>query len=349
MVLLALLPNIVTAQGRRGVAKKAFAPRPPVEAALQSGVTVGSGETFGRLTVFPIYSVVQRDAGEFVSLEQALRAKTAEVREKSDGASVNELTIENKGKTNILVLAGTVIKGGNQDRQIGQDFIISAKKTVPIDAFCVEHGRWEGSREGQATGGKFQVVSGLAPTTVRAAGQYKENQAQVWDAVAKVNAENRSSSESGTLIATLDNPRIIAQRKTLARKIKSFLDARTPQKNLVGLAWAIDGEVRAVRWFMNHKIWTMYQGALGDVAALEALTTKKHGKPKSVGPQAIVAFVKEIDRAKSESKATAAGNVNEYRKAAKGGSSRAMAPAAPASSTSPKKPADALTHDYSAY
>ena len=43
---------------------------------------------------------------------------------------MNTLVIENKGDVPIYVLAGTVVKGGKQDRQIGQDFIIEGKKTV---------------------------------------------------------------------------------------------------------------------------------------------------------------------------------------------------------------------------
>ncbi|MCY3020342.1 MAG: hypothetical protein NTW87_15090, partial [Planctomycetota bacterium] len=63
------------------------------------------------------------------------------------GATVNTLVIENKGALPILVLAGTLLKGGQQDRQIAQDFIVAPSQTVPVDAFCVEHGRWTASRD----------------------------------------------------------------------------------------------------------------------------------------------------------------------------------------------------------
>jgi hypothetical protein len=247
------------------------------------------------------------------------------------------------------VLAGTVIKGGNQDRQIGQDFIIGAKKKVPVDAYCVEHGRWESEREGEATGGKFTAVGGLAPTKVRAAGQYKENQQEVWGAVAKINQENSVSSESDTLAATLDDKRVAAERSALAAEVKKLLAAR-PQEQLVGIAWAVDGKVRAARWFMSQKLFSMYRDSLVDTAALEAVTARQAaraaGKPtvtREVTAQAVVAFVREIDRVASEKKATAADNVNEYRKGAKGAASRAMMRPAP------KAPPAPVTTDYAAY
>ena len=54
--------------------------------------------------------------------------------------------IQNKGKLPILVLAGTIVKGGKQDRQIGEDFVVPRDKQVDVSAFCVEQGRWNGTR-----------------------------------------------------------------------------------------------------------------------------------------------------------------------------------------------------------
>ena len=136
------------------------------------------------VTVFPILSSKQTDIGPIITLHSALAEHLAEVRElgpdevsrpeptredgavrqraqllrqharlvgQSRGARVNTLVIENKGDVPIYVLAGTVVKGGNQDRQIAQDFLVAARTTVPIDAFCVEHGRWSSDRQGQPT------------------------------------------------------------------------------------------------------------------------------------------------------------------------------------------------------
>ena len=58
----------------------------------------------------------------------------------------------------IFVLAGTIVKGGNP------------KQTSPVDAFCVEHGRWNGNRDGRATAGHFGTSEVLATSKVRAAG-----------------------------------------------------------------------------------------------------------------------------------------------------------------------------------
>jgi len=101
---------------------------------------------------------------------------------------VNRLMIDNKGDKAILVLAGTLVKGGKQDRVIAQDFIIPPKQTVPVDAFCVEQGRWVASRGGQANDGTFASQNALANSPVRAAANFEADQSKVWDKVAKENA-----------------------------------------------------------------------------------------------------------------------------------------------------------------
>ncbi len=147
--------------------------------------TVGAPAVFENLAVFPVFAARQEDIGDFTTLDAALEAKTAEVREldaagadaeTNGSAEVNKLVIENRGKLPVLVLAGTVVKGGRQDRQIGADFVIEAGRTVPVDAFCVEHGRWNATRDGVETGGRFKSERVLAQADVRAAGQYEQDQ-----------------------------------------------------------------------------------------------------------------------------------------------------------------------------
>jgi hypothetical protein len=315
---------------------------------IAAGYTVGEPGIFDNLAVFPIFASVQEDLGEFTTLEAALENGTAEVRELDaapsapgepvqqraggDGARVNSLLIENRGKLPLLVLAGTVVKGGKQDRQIGGDFVIGAGKTVPVDAFCVEHGRWNGHRDGVATGGKFTSSKVLAQGDVRGAGQYKKDQQEVWDSVSKVNKAHGKEAPSDTLMATLDDGEVAAARTKLAGEVHEFLNRAEPQPNVVGLAYAVDGEVRAVRWFLNHRLFTMHSETLVNTAAVEAITAKtaRKGAPPAaslaVAPAAVTKFVDEIQNAKVEERpaAPAADNAYEYQESDQGYGSKAV-------------------------
>ncbi len=268
-------------------------------------------------------------------------------RARGDGAQVNTLVIENKGELPILVLAGTVVKGGKQDRQIGQDFVVGARSTTPVDAFCVEHGRWTQTREGVATNGQFATAPTLANDEVRAAGQYERNQSQVWAKVGKVNAATKKASASGTLMATLDDADLKAARARLAGGARAHLDGVEAAGDVVGVAYAVDGEVRAVRFFLNAKMFRQYEQTLVETAAVDAVTAqataKGAGKPVGSGEataKAVVDFVTKVGSGRREERDTAAENVNAYQFSDDGWSSQAtMKPKA-------GKPAKAVTKDF---
>lgn len=309
---------------------------------------IGGAAAFGNLVVFPVTSRSQVDVGPLIALDDALAAKTAEVRELGNGGSVNTLVIENKGKVPIFVLAGTIVKGGNQDRQIGQDFIIEPKQSSPVDAFCVEHGRWNGNRDGRATAGHFGTSEVLATSKVRAAGQYKKDQGEVWSKVSEANSANHQAPASSTFLASVDDATLAKQRSELAGKIEAALATVQPQDELVGIAYAIDGDVRGVRWFAHHAVFEIVRkklvvGIAFDTIVARAEAQAQHRPPSTKPaptPAAVDAFVKNIEaESVKENRDTAAGNVNEYKESGQAYGSKTMFKgAASKPGASPRKP-----------
>jgi len=238
------------------------------------------------------------------------------------GATVNTLVIENKGDLPILVCAGTVVKGGNQDRQIGQDFVIKAKSETPVDAFCVEPGRWQQDRFGTDTGGKFQVLEGMATAKVRAKGQYEKDQGAVWQEVADVQgaasvrvffsqavAESpQSSSFADTFDATAAASREELKRCEDAVKARFAEDA-----DVVGFAYAINGKPVAVRTFAHPRL---LQKQLDDFVrgmASEALLQKSDTAGKPADAKDVVALVERISGSKETVAETSGLNWNGVR------------------------------------
>ena len=306
-------------------------PGVPLLASPDDDHQVGTPKAWENLAVFPVTSKHQSDPGPLMTLEEALAKKSATVHEVgvgdngaapaardprtnaqgfAGGAQVNTLVIENKGTIPIYVLAGTLVKGGQQDRQIGQDFIVGANQTVPVDAFCVEHGRWTNQRDGVATAGQFGVAGVLTTSDVRAAAQYEHDQSQVWSKVAAVNNVNKKASASGTFFATVDASDVAAHRKDLAQKAESFLKETQPKDDVVGYAYAIDGQVRGVRWFASHKVFEMFRSTLLATAAMDAINAqaaRPAGAPAPTTPAVaqpdVNRFVHDLQEAKvTESK-----------------------------------------------
>jgi hypothetical protein len=301
-------------------------------------VRVGEPLVIENLTIFPMHGAPEANPIALTTLDAALGKGDAEVSEmggdaRGDGAEVNRLQIENKGKLPIYVLAGTVVKGGKQDRQIGQDFVIEQGKKVAVDAFCVEQGRWTTERGGRATGGKFSAGKGLSQSSVRRAAQYQRDQGEVWEKVSEVNAAYKKSAPSGTLMATLDDAAVGKRRAELVRALDVALKNAETQAPVVGLGYAVDGKVRNVRWFQSARAFALFRGTLLESAALDALTAQqasgKRSAPK-VEAAAVDGFIRDVEAADGELRDTAAQNRNEYKEGKSGYGSKTRLKSKPA-------------------
>ncbi|MBI2390402.1 MAG: hypothetical protein HYV09_12505 [Deltaproteobacteria bacterium] len=346
-----LLSALLAACARR---PNAPAPHPePIAAPAKSPCTaskertIGEGHVVGNLTVYPITSCAQADVGPIVTLDEALEKGTAIIREVEGGGSVNTLVIENKGAVPVFVLAGTIVKGGRQDRQIGQDYLIGGKDKSDVDAFCVEHGRWNESRDGEKTGGVFRVADVIATSKVRAAGQYEKDQGKVWSKVAAANKAHAKAPPSETLLATVDDAALVKEREALAERLERALATVAPRESLVGFAYALDGEIKGARWFAHHRLWAMHEKKLLRSVALEATTAiaeaKASGKPLKPSappppPSAVETFVASVETGEvKEERETKAENVNEYQESAKAFGSKMKMKTKPSSKSSGAK------------
>jgi hypothetical protein len=151
---------------------------------------------YENISVFPVVSSYSQDTSPFLTLEEGLATGEVTVREQgsetmvrgrdgrpvyipqpSTGASVNQLVLVNRSRRPLLLLAGELVSGGKQDRVIGKDRIIPAGAApLPLDVFCVEHGRWTGTAQ-------FAAANTIVHPSVRERAAVDQKQAEVWDAV----------------------------------------------------------------------------------------------------------------------------------------------------------------------
>ncbi len=164
------------------------------------GWRLGQPVRYESLTIFPVISGARVDTSAFATLDEALASGSAIITEEGsymrrsrgeviqpqyNGAQVNQLVLINRGKKPLLLLAGEVVSGGKQDRIIGKDRIVPVgAEPLPLDVFCVEHGRWTGE------GDIFAAAHMMVHPSVREKAAVDQNQQQVWAAV-------RSGSTAG--------------------------------------------------------------------------------------------------------------------------------------------------------
>ncbi|MFO0553564.1 MAG: DUF6569 family protein [Polyangiaceae bacterium] len=295
------------ARARADEATAQHQPRSARVGRLGSAHSLGAAHTVDRVTVHAVFADSPRDVGAMMPLSLAIERGYAVVREmdaegdpttvaptqpseaRSDRpATVGTLVIENRGAIPILVLAGTLVVGGKQDRQVGEDLVLAPGKSADIQVYCVEQGRWADDRAGQETKGRFQVASLLTPSIIRSAAEYDGDQHRVWDLVASLNAEHNTSTPSGTFLGAVDNSSFRTQRQAIAVKLARELDG--DRNEMVGLAYGVGGEVRGVKWFASPRLFAQFESTLLETAAFEALTipAKSQSAPSAQGYLSLV-------------------------------------------------------------
>jgi hypothetical protein len=201
-----------------------------------------SAVSYQNLTIFPVVSPQSADTSNFETLDEALahgdvvifeqgeylrRTRDGRVpAEISNGPQVNQLVLVNRGKKPVILLAGEVVSGGKQDRIIGKDRIVPiGAAPLPLDVFCVEHGRWTGASD------QFNAANLMVHPSVRIEAALEQNQSQVWAAVEGQNSDVTVAGEAGA-VAPAAIPREALSRAIASARTEDY--AKIYQSSPIG-------------------------------------------------------------------------------------------------------------------
>jgi hypothetical protein len=266
--------------------------------------------TYENISIFPVVASGGVDTREFLTLDEGLATGDVIVSEQggegmernregrpvvipqyNSRASVNQLVLINRSKRPLLLLAGELVSGGKQDRIIGKDRIVPVgAPPLPLDVFCVEHGRW-------SSGGKFVASKTIVHPSVREQAAVNQDQSNVWNAVRSGNlsssvasvpmaARPRVSAEvvGGTIAkaAPTQSYDKIYQGNRLGVSIDDFVEelqrrfvrsvAGLKGERVVGVIVAYGGEVAWSDIFASGELFDHYWSKLVRSYAVEALT-----------------------------------------------------------------------------
>jgi hypothetical protein len=267
--------------------------------------------TYENISIFPVVTSNREDTSAFLTLDEGLSNGEVVVSEqgaaglartrgnRSDaipdyrtGPSVNQLVLVNRGKRPLLLLAGELVSGGKQDRIIAKDRIVApGAEPLPLDVFCVEHGRW-------SSGSQFAASRTIVHPSVREQAALKQNQNDVWSAVRGGTTANLSGNpnqpapasprvSSGVIADTIasnaptqsyakiyESSRVGTSVEEFVAQLQKRFDKSTSGLNserVVGVVVAYGGEVAWSDIFASRELFDHYWPKLLRSYAVEAV------------------------------------------------------------------------------
>lgn len=235
-----------------------------------------------------------------LTLAEAMAKGVVKVHETRD---VNRLAIENTGKADVFIQSGDIVKGGQQDRVLTSSLLLaSGSGRVPIEAFCVEQGRW--SQRGAENVRMFETSSTtissrdakLAIKSAARPADVARLQQEVWRSVEKTQAELSTSlgqpvaapASRSSLQLTLENQTLAAARAAYVRALKPVAEQ---EPDVVGFVFAINGRLEGAEVYpangLFRKMWTK----LLDASATEAVGARRRDKASSPDLADVSAFL----------------------------------------------------------
>jgi hypothetical protein len=244
---------------------------------------------YQNLAIFAVHDHDTAHHREILTLEEGLARKVVTIEEVGQ---VNRLVASNKGKTSVYLQSGDIVKGGQQDRVLQHDTLLSpGSRKVPLAVFCVESGRWHGrGREPvrHFASSSKTIVTKRQKLAVKVAGR----QGDVWNSVAAAQAEIGSkvghsvrAPESATsLELSLEDKQVTG---TVDQYVHHLEQTLPKDSDVVGYAVAVNGNVESVDVFASPNLFGKMKGKLLKASATEALAAQTR-KPSPVPTAAAV-------------------------------------------------------------
>ncbi|QQS48969.1 MAG: hypothetical protein IPM66_10255 [Acidobacteriota bacterium] len=293
--------------------------------------------SYNNLTIFLIHGKDHSKAQSYLTLSEAMEQKKVVVHETGE---VSELAIENLSDQEVFVQSGEIVKGGKQDRVLAIDLVVPPKSgKIPIDSFCVEHGRWSG-RGDESVAAFSESSKMLSSKDLKIAAKAKESQSEVWDKVAESrrkiaagvvaadpvatpapprgdvpadprNAEAYDFSLRGALSSSLqlglEDDRLEDIVRDYVEKLKPIIDGKP---DVIGYAFAINDKLNSADIYSSHALFNKLWPKLIESTATEAISEySKDASRGSIDAGAVSKLLTEAETGAPEAKEVSANNV----------------------------------------
>lgn len=254
---------------------------------VERGYFLTGPHTHKNLSVYLIHHKARVKRAEYIPLEEALEKGMVRVNETGE---VNHLTAENlSSRYHVFIQSGDIVKGGRQDRTIGQDVVLPPKSgKVPLNAFCVEQGRWHPrGKEGvqQFSSSKKRLSS----KELKIAAKKAKSQGEVWKAVEeeqqklrrKLGKSVKSRVSDTSLQLTLEDENVQKESNAFVQTISAKALATD---DIVGYAYTINGKFNTADIYESNELFKKIWAKALEAAACEAVAAPAPATPTVQAP-----------------------------------------------------------------
>ena len=255
---------------------------------------LGEAQAYKNIILFPLFTPTNGSPA-YVTLGEAILAKSLTVTEVSQGGSVPELLVVNQGDQAVLLLDGEELLGAKQNRVLNTTILLRQKSETKIPVSCTEHGRWSYSSpqfapadvimEKKIRSQKSRSVS----ASLAAEQSFRSDQGQVWEGIAALHAKAGSQSPTGAMQDAF---------KARTADLKPCLEAFPCVPGQQGILVVINGRVEGFDVISRPEAYARLHHKLVRSYVLDALLEREPAKFDA--PEAhskAGAFLDEISRA----------------------------------------------------
>lgn len=286
---------------------------------------------YNHLKLFPIvanqaFMDYNKDLGKFTLLKEAIEKGKIIITEtgatniaeeqqiqnvnqssnSNPSGTVNTLFAKNVSNDTIFIMAGEVVKGGKQDRVIGQDVVIVPGQEINLSAFCVEHGRWQTTNGNQ---GQFNGYFNVSSMDIRKIVTEDKNQQGVWNKVDEHTGKNNAGSATQTYTNLANSAEY---QKQVSAYMEKFKDAFQNNPNVIGFIAVTGNQVIGCDLFATHQLFIdSYSNLLYSYIG-HAIT---NGAPVTITNEQVYTYLDQILRSEKDQKETIEqnGTIYEYK------------------------------------
>jgi hypothetical protein len=248
----------------------------PPEAPATVHFTVDRPDVVGPLAVFPLIA----DHGPtlpYFAFQEAVR-RGATLTELDSGASVNDLLVRNPLDVPVLLYEGEEVLGAQQNRIFDTSVLVAPRSELRVPVSCVEAGRWDASRNGEAFAAAPQTANprlrrmknDQARERMQAGAAPRAVQQEVWREVAEAAGRHGVASATGAMHDVFE------ERRELLRAMTSRIEMYCSQ---VGALVAIGGRFVVLDHVSDVEAFATLHGPLLQGYALDALEAPEVDPP----------------------------------------------------------------------